>query len=272
MKKLKFIGLPLLLLLVLVTCFVNPITGRSSLQFMSNTELNAMSLSQYQEVLSTSKVVSGLDADRVKTVGERIANAVKFYYKEIGMEKQISEYKWEFNLIEDEQINAWCMPGGKVAVYTGILPVTKDDAGLAVVMGHEISHALAGHSNERISKAMLSEAGKGLITIGAIAKGEDDKKIAIINALYTVGSGLTLLAYDRRSEFEADEMGLYIMAMAGYDPRNAPVFWERMEEASGKSSVPTFLSTHPSPRNRKSTLEAKMPKAMEYYREAIKKN
>jgi len=273
MKRSKIIGYSLLLF-ALTTCFVNPITGRSSIQLMSNTNLNEMSLNQYNEVLSTSKVVSGADSERVKAVGKRIAEAVKLFYKEKGLEKQISEYNWDFNLIEDEQINAWCMPGGKVAVYTGILPVTKDDAGLAVVMGHEISHALAGHSNERISKALLSEAGKGLLTIGVIAKeakGEDSRKLQAIEALYSIGSGVTLLAYDRRSEFEADEMGLYIMAMAGYDPRNAPDFWERMKEASGKSSVPTFLSTHPSPKRRKSVLESNMPKAMEYYREAIKR-
>jgi len=273
MKKSKIIGYSLLLL-ALTTCFVNPITGRSSIQLMSNANLNEMSLSQYNEVLSTSKVISGEDANRVKSVGKRIADAVKLYYTEIGMENQISKYEWEFNLIEDTQINAWCMPGGKVAVYTGILPVTKDDAGLAVVMGHEISHALAGHSNERISKALLAEAGKGLLTIGVIAKeikGEDSKKLEAIRALYSIGSGVALLAYDRRSEFEADEMGLYIMAMAGYDPRNAPDFWDRMKEASGKSSIPTFLSTHPSPKRRKSVLESKMPRAMEYYRAAIKR-
>jgi len=273
MKKSKIIGYSLLLL-TLTTCFVNPITGRSSIQLMSNTNLNKMSLNQYNEVLSTSKVISGPDAERIKAVGKRIANAVKIYYKEKGLEKNISEYNWEFNLIDDKQINAWCMPGGKVAVYTGILPVTKDDAGLAVVMGHEISHALAGHSNERISKALLSEAGKGLLTIGAIAKdarGEDSRKLQAIGALYSIGSGVTLLAYDRRSESEADEMGLYIMAMAGYDPRNAPDFWERMEETSEKSNVPTFLSTHPSPKRRKAMLKSKIPKAMEYYKDAIKR-
>ncbi|AQX04510.1 M48 family metallopeptidase [Elizabethkingia meningoseptica] len=249
----------------LTGCVTNPITGRQSIQIADTNQINATSFQEYKTTLSKSKVVTGADANRVKAVGQRIANAVRMYYRSIGREQDLANYQWEFNLIQDKQLNAWCMPGGKVAVYTGILPVTKDDAGLAVVMGHEISHALAGHGNERISQATLAQYG-GQLVGASISNGQ---MASIFQQLYPVGAQVGLLAYGRKQESEADQMGLYLMAMAGYDPRTAPAFWQRMQDASGGGSgTPAFLSTHPNPANRKAALEAMMPKALEYYRAA----
>ncbi|MCT4330474.1 M48 family metallopeptidase [Elizabethkingia anophelis] len=246
-------------------CVTNPITGRSSIQIADSNQINTMALQEYKTTLSKSKVIAGADATRVKTVGARIANAARNYYRSIGREQDLANYQWEFNLLQDKQLNAWCMPGGKVAVYTGILPVTKDDNGLAVVMGHEISHALAGHGNERISQATLAQYGGQLVGT-SLSNGQ---MASIFNQLYPVGAQVGLLAYGRKQESEADQMGLYLMAMAGYDPRTAPAFWQRMQDASGGASgTPAFLSTHPNPVNRKAALEAMMPKALEYYKAA----
>ncbi|WP_027375901.1 M48 family metallopeptidase [Kaistella palustris] len=247
----------------LVACTTNPITGRSSLQLANNQEISAMALQQYRETLSQSKVITGTTAAKsVQNVGLRIKNAANNYYRSIGREGDLANYQWEFNLLDDKQINAWCMPGGKVAVYTGILPITKNDTGLAVVLGHEISHALAGHGNERISQAMVAQYG-GAILGSTISSGQ---MAAIFQQVYPIGAQVALLKYGRNQELEADEMGLYLMSMAGYDPREAQPFWQRMEAASTGNRPPEFLSTHPSPSNRRADLEKHMPKALEYYR------
>lgn len=247
----------------LTSCVTNPLTGRTSIQTQDNNEINTLSFKEYNSTLAKSKVIKGTaDANRVKSIGNRIANAAKQYYKSIGREQDLANYQWEFNLLDDKQLNAWCMPGGKVAVFTGILPITKDDNGLAVVMGHEISHALAGHGNERMSQAQLAQ-GIGAVIGGSIKGGNASK---IFNQLYPVGAQVGLLSYGRKQESEADKMGLYLMAMAGFDPRTAPSFWERMNAAAGPSNTPAFLSTHPSPSNRKAELQALMPEALKYYR------
>lgn len=245
-------------------CTTNPITGRSSLQLANNQEISAMALQQYRQALSTARVINGTTAAAtVKNVGLRIKNAANNYYKSIGREGDIANYQWEFNLLDDKQVNAWCMPGGKVAVYTGILPYTGSDAGMAVVLGHEISHALAGHGNERISQAMVAQYGGALIG-ATLTKGQMS---GIFNELYPLGAQVALLKYGRSQELEADEMGLYLMAMAGYDPRQAQPFWERMEKSSdGKQRPPEFLSTHPDPDNRRADLQKHMPRALEYYK------
>ena len=154
------------------------------------------------------------------------------------------------------------MPGGKVAFYTGIMPICKTETGVAVVMGHEVAHALAGHGNERVSSAMLAQVG-GTLVSGAI---KNNAMASVFNQLYPIGAQVGLLAYGRRQELEADEMGLYLMAIAGYDPREAQPFWHRMEAASGGARQPEFLSTHPSPENRRKDMDKYMPKALEYYR------
>ncbi|CAD7807642.1 Beta-barrel assembly-enhancing protease [Chryseobacterium aquaeductus] len=250
--------------LAVAACTTNPITGRSSLQIANNSEIEAMALQQYKQTLTESKVVTGSQAQSVKNVGNRIKNAAEKYYASIGRGADLANYKWEFNLLQDSQINAWCMPGGKVAVYSGILPITKDDTGLAVVMGHEVSHALAGHGNERISQAMVAQ---GLGTASGLAI-KNDRAAAIFQTVYPIGSQVALLKYGRNQESEADKMGLYLMSMAGYDPRQAIPFWNRMEASSSGARQPEFLSTHPSPGTRVSGIEKDLPQALAYYKAA----
>ncbi|MDR1877460.1 MAG: M48 family metallopeptidase [Flavobacteriaceae bacterium] len=249
-----------------IACATNPLTGRKSLSLISNSQILPSSFQQYQEVLSSSKVITGTSqAKEVSEVGNRIKNAAEAYYKSIGQTSALDGYEWQFVLIDDPKtVNAWCMPGGKVAVYTGILPVCKDDTGLAVVLGHEIAHALAGHGAEKISQAYVAEIGGQLL--GGVTNNEALRNV--INEYYPVASGITLLRYGRKQETDADAMGIYIMAMAGYDPREAPVFWQRMVETTGSRNTPEFLSTHPDPQNRIADLNKIMPKALEYYKAA----
>ena len=250
--------------LMMMACTTNPITGRKSLQLANDQEITAMALQQYQETLSKSKVISGTTAAKsVQNVGARIKNAANNYYRSIGRESDLANYQWEFKLIDDKQVNAWCMPGGKVAVYTGILPISKTDTGLAVVLGHEVSHALAGHGNERISQAMVAQYGGAIL--GSTTSGQ---MATVFQQVYPIGAQVALLKYGRSQELEADEMGLYLMSMAGYDPREAQPFWQRMESSSTSSGTPEFLSTHPSPENRRADLEKHLPKALEYYKTA----
>lgn len=254
-----------ILSIALIACTTNPITGRKTLQLANNQEIAAAALQQYQQALSTAKVISGTTASKsVQNVGLRLKNAANNYYRGIGREADIADYQWEFNLLDDKQINAWCMPGGKVAVYTGILPITKTDTGLAVVLGHEISHALAGHGNERISQAMVAQYG-GAILGSTISNAQLSQ---IFQQAYPIGAQVALLKYGRSQELEADEMGLYLMGMAGYDPREAYPFWQRMEAAGSGNRPPEFLSTHPNPETRRADLEKHMPKALQYYKTA----
>ncbi|MHA6726484.1 M48 family metallopeptidase [Chryseobacterium sp. A301] len=252
--------------LLMIACTTNPLTGRQSVQLVSDAEIASMAVQQYQEVLSKSKVVKGTTAaNQVKNVGLRLQNAAKNYYNSIGRSQDLTSFNWEYNLIQDASANAWCMPGGKVAVYSGILPITQNETGLAVVLGHEISHALAGHGNERISQAMIAQYG-GQILGGTISNGQLGQ---VLGSIYSVGGQVALLKYGRKQELEADEMGLYLMSMAGYDPRGATPFWNRMESMTTSGNrPPEFLSTHPSPENRKSQIAAHLPKALEYYKNA----
>ncbi len=250
----------------LLACTVNPMTGRKSIQIGSlNSEIQASSFEQYKETLAKAKVISGTTAAKqVSTVGNKIKTAAEKYYASIGRSSSLSNYAWEFHLLDDVQVNAWCMPGGKVAVYTGILPITKDATGMAVVLGHEVSHALAGHGNERISQAMIAQYG-GSILGSAISSSQWQQ---VFQQAYPVGAQVALLKYGRSQELEADQMGLYLMAMAGYNPQQAIPFWQRMEAQSSGSSTPEFLSTHPSPGNRIADIQSNMPKALEYYKAA----
>lgn len=267
MKIIRILGIGTLTATMLA-CTTNPMTGKRSLQIANNSELNAVSFQQYKTTLSKSKVVNGTTASNtVKTVGMRIQKAAEQYYKSIGRSEALADYRWEFNLIDENQANAWCMPGGKVAVYTGILPITKTDNGLAVVMGHEVAHALAGHGNSRVSQAMIAQYGGALLGSAISNKNWS----AIFGQLYPIGSDMAMKAYGRSQELEADEMGLYLMAIAGYDPREAQPFWQRMESASSGNRVPSFLSTHPSPVTRRADIEKHLPKALSYYKNTGKK-
>lgn len=253
------------LLFLLFACATVPVTGRKSLNILPDSQLLAMSLDEYNKVLQKSKLSRDpAKVQMVKQVGERIAKATEAFFREKGLASEIDKYKWEFNLIEDDKtVNAWCMPGGKVAVYTGILPVTENDTGLAVVMGHEISHAIAKHGNERMSQGLLAQLGAvGLATALSTSPGPTSQ---IFMAAYGLGANVgLLLPYSRLQESEADHIGLILMAKAGYDPRQAIPFWERMNKQGG-SRPPAFLSTHPAPETRIKDIQAELPEAMKYY-------
>jgi predicted Zn-dependent protease len=261
--RMGFIGI----LLFLLSCATVPLTERKSLRLVPDSEIISMSYQQYAEVLKKSKLSNDqAKVQMVKRVGERIAKAAEELLRELKMESEIKDYKWEFNLIEDDKvINAWCMPGGKVAVYTGILPIAQDETGLAVVMGHEIAHALAKHGNERMSEALLIQLGGASLSV-ALAK-QPGAAQQIFMAAYGMGAQVGfMLPYSRLHESEADRIGLIMMAKAGYDPREAIPFWQRMNEKGGKRP-PEFLSTHPAPETRIKQIQALIPEAMKYYKE-----
>jgi predicted Zn-dependent protease len=249
---------------LLMSCAEVPLTGRRQLRLVNNSELYALSFQAYTQFLQENQVVSSsAQAATVKNVGNKLRVAIETYMRQNNMSAVLEDYKWEFNLVEDKNINAFCMPGGKVVVFTGILPVTQDETGLAVVMGHEIAHAIAEHGNERTSQGLLAN---GLLQAGSISV-NTNPTMAYQLALQAAGLGtqLGLLAYGRKQESEADEIGLIMMAMAGYDPKAAVPFWQRMGAQSQGQAPPEFLSTHPSHENRISRLQKLIPKAMEYY-------
>ncbi|MDW3195672.1 MAG: M48 family metallopeptidase [Cytophagales bacterium] len=259
----------LFIVLLMAQCAKVPITGRSQLSLIPNKDVLPMSFEQYEEVKKTNEVItSGEQAEMVKRAGTRIQKGVEKYFAEQGQSGYLNDYEWEYILIkDDETVNAWCMPGGKVAFYTAILPICKDETGLAVVMGHEIAHAIANHGRERISHTLAVQTGLSLATIalgGAGASLTGDMVLQGAGA----ASNLGILKFSRKHESEADELGLYFMAMAGYDPQQAPAFWERMSAQSGGKAPPEFMSTHPSHSTRISDLQQNMPKALEYYRQA----
>ncbi len=255
--------------LIMTACATNPLTGRKSLALVDNQQLIPMALQQYNQVLSESKVVKNTsDAKKIQNVGQRLKRAAEQFYQSHDMGYLIQNYQWEFNLIESDQLNAWCMPGGKVAFYTGIMPVCQDETGVAVVMGHEIAHALAGHGAERASQAMVAQYG-GQIAGASLSQTQWS---GLFNQLYPVGAQTAIMSYSRKQELDADKAGLFLMAMAGFDPRQAPVFWQRMEAATGdQQGPPEFLSTHPNPERRRSDLNANMLEAMQYYNQATGK-
>ena len=253
-------------LLSVVGCATVPVTGRKSLSLLPESELLSMSLQEYNDVLKKSKLSRDPEkVQMVKRVGERIARATEEFFRESGMASEINNYKWEFNLIEDAKtVNAWCMPGGKVAVYTGILPVTQNDTGLAVVMGHEIAHAIAKHGNERMSQGLLEQL--GAVGLSAALSTHPGPTSQIFQAVYGAGANVgILLPYSRLQESEADRIGLVLMAKAGYDPREAIPFWQRMNKQGG-GRPPEFLSTHPAPETRIKQIESEIPEAMRYYK------
>ncbi|MDR1155150.1 MAG: M48 family metallopeptidase [Bacteroidales bacterium] len=248
-------------------CSSVPVTGRRQLSIVPASEMNSLAITSYKETLSASKLsTSAEQTAMIKRVGARISKAVEQYMAEKNMSSAISGFQWEFNLIDDPNtVNAWCMPGGKVAFYTGILPVCRNDAGVAVVMGHEIAHAVANHSGERMSQELVVQMGSTALSTSLSQKPEQTQQLAL--SVYGVGSQvLGILPYSRLHESEADKMGLVFMAMAGYDPNEAPEFWERMKAASGSSKTPQFLSTHPSDSKRINDLQAAMTEAMKYYK------
>lgn len=264
MKKLLFITL--IAVAILVACAKVPITGRKQMNLVSESTIMGMADTQYQEVLHTSRLVPDSDprTRQVKSVGDKIAAAATKYLKDNKQGKRVEGFQWAFNLIDEPTVNAWCMPGGKVAFYTGILPITANEPGLAVVMGHEVAHAIARHGNERMSQAIALQ-GAGM-TVEVLTSQKPGLARDIFLQSMGVGGQLGMLAYSRTHETEADKMGLIFMAMAGYDPREAPKFWERMSASSGGGAPPELLSTHPSDATRIRDLEAFMPEALKYYK------
>jgi predicted Zn-dependent protease len=260
MKKLIILSL-----FFLVSCAVVPMTGRKQFVAIPSSQMITLSAESYSKVLSEAKLSSNRDyVNSVRKVGEGLTVAVEAYLKQNKLSSATDGYEWQYNVLVSEELNAWCMPGGQIAFYEGILPVCQDDNGIAVVMGHEIAHAVAQHGNERLSQQLA-------IQMGGVALSEalsTQKPETLYLAMLAFGVGAKLgveLPYSRTHETEADELGLYFMAMAGYDPRTAPAFWERME-AKSSSRPPKFLSTHPNPSDRIANLNRIMPKALEYYK------
>lgn len=257
-------SLAVLLLFIAVACSSVPLTGRSQLRLLPDSQLATLGLDSYKQVLSESKLSDDpAQVETVRRVGMRLARAAEDYLRANNL--STANYAWEFNVIKDDKTaNAWCLPGGKVAVYSGILPITKNDAGLAVVMGHEIAHALANHGNERMSQGMMAQMGE--IALSTALKNQPGQTKNLFMTSYGVASQVgVLLPYSRVHESEADRIGLTLMAMAGYDPHEAIPFWQRMNE-SGGARPPEFLSTHPAPESRINNIRQYIPEAMAVYK------
>lgn len=254
---------------ILVACSKVPITDRKQVNLLPESTLNDMARNQYRQFLTENKVVPATDADArmVQNVGNNIKSAVETYLKQNKMTDRIQGYNWEFNLIDNSDANAWAMPGGKVAIYTGILPLTQNETGLAVVMGHEIAHAIARHGNERMSQALLAQLGGIGLSVALNEKPKETQNIFL--TAYGVGSTLGILKYSRTHESEADKLGLIFMAIAGYNPDEAVAFWERMAKHHSGPKPPEFVSTHPSDATRIKDIKAYLPQARKYYKPQI---
>jgi metalloendopeptidase OMA1, mitochondrial len=267
MKKL-FLTASVAGILLFNSCSTVPLTGRSRFDLVSNDQVLPMAFQAYSTFLTENKSTvlpaSNAQALKVKTVGSRLITAVKSYMNSNNYGNLIADYQWEVNVVQNNEKNAWCMPGGKIVVYTGILPVTQDDAGLATVMGHEIAHAIAGHSAERMSQEMVAQ---GVGAAAGVALSKNPKTQSIFNTLYGVGTPVAMLKFSRNQELEADRLGLIFMAMAGYNPQNATSFWNRMSAASAGAQKPAeFLSTHPSDATRIAQIQKYLPEAQQFYK------
>lgn len=246
-------------------CSTVPLTGRTQLNLIPASQMLSMSYQEYGTFLKSNKLSTDTQATAmVKRIGGRIQGAVERYFREKGIQGSLAGYQWEFNLVEDKQVNAWCMPGGKVVVYNGILPVTQTEEGLAVVMGHEIAHAVAEHGNERMSQGLLAELGGAALDVALENKPQQTRELW--QSAFGLGAQVgVLLPFSRTQESEADELGLTFMAMAGYDPREAVAFWQRMSANKAGQAPPEFLSTHPSDQTRIRQIQEHLPQALKYY-------
>lgn len=250
---------------VIYACATVPLTGRKQLSLVSNSEIIPLVNAQYDSVIRVGPLSK--DAQKtamVKNVGVKIQKAVEKFMAEKNLTSELDGFKWEFNLIDDPKtVNAWCMPGGKVAFYTGIMPICNDEAGVAVVMGHEVAHAIANHGRERMSQGLAQQFGLSTISV-ALGQNPSMTNQILLQAV-GVGSQIGMLKFSRQHESEADEIGLMFMAIAGYDPREAPKFWERMAAGNKGAGQPEWLSTHPSDETRIANLNNLLPKALKYY-------
>lgn len=254
--------------LSLYSCSKNAFTGRSQLSLIPESELQSMAATEYRQFLTQNKVVAttaNKDAEMVRRVGQRITDAITQYFTSQGKANLLEGYQWEYNLVDSKDVNAWCMPGGKIVVYTGLLPITQNEAALAVVVGHEVTHALAKHGNERMSQGIFQQLGGVALSVAVANKSQETQNI--FNQAYGIGSAVgVILPFSRKQEYEADQFGLNFAAMAGYNPQEAIPLWERMEAAGGGNKPPEFLSTHPAEGNRIEKLKKQMPEALKYYK------
>lgn len=268
--RISFFCTLLVAALTIYSCKNNPITGRSQMSLIPETELQNMSAQQYAQFLASNRVVptttGNKDAVMVRRCGDRIIEAITKYYNEKGLGAELSGYKWEVNLVDDKTPNAWCMPGGKIVVYTGLLPITQNEDALAVVMGHEVAHALGKHGSERMSKGMIQQFGALSLSLAMANKPQVTQNLWM--QAYGMGSNvLGILPFSRKHELEADRLGLQFSALAGYDPRAAIPFWQRMGQLSQGQAPPEFLSTHPSDGRRIEELNKIMDDVVKnYYR------
>jgi predicted Zn-dependent protease len=257
--KVKKILLILLCMMSLLTCVTNPLTGKNTMALVGNRELFASSFQQYNQFLSENKVITGTaDANMVERIGVNIRRAAEKWLASEGKSSYLKDYKWEYHLVDSKEVNAWCMPGGKIVVYTGILPLTQTEDGLATVMGHEVAHALLNHGQQRVSAGVLQQI--GAVGVAIASSGNSKESQELLMTAYGVGSSLFgTLPFSRKHESEADHYGLILMAIAGYNPEASVPFWQRMAAKGG--GVPEFLSTHPSDTTRIKKLRASIPEA-----------
>lgn len=245
-------------------CGSVPVTGRKQLSLVSNDEVLSLSLQQYGEFIKSAPISTNkANTALVQKVGRNIATAVETYLRNNGYANELSSYSWEFNLVKSADVNAFCMPGGKIVVYEGILPYTQNETGLAVVLGHEVAHAVAKHANERMSNQMATQYGTAALGTALGGTSAVTQKVAATALGLGTQYGI-LLPYSRKQELEADQLGLIFMAMAGYDPSMASAFWQRMSQQGG--STPEFMSTHPSDATRIKQIEKDLPEALKYYK------
>ena len=259
MKFKKIISV-FVLLLVVMACSTNPFTGKQTMALVPNSQLFPTAFQQYNQVLSESKVVTGTaQSEMIKRVGQRISVAAERWLNANGYQGYLKDYKWEYNLIDDKTVNAWCMPGGKIVFYTGILPIAQSETGVAAIMGHEVAHALANHGQQRMSADYIQQ---GVALAGNIAIQNDNDRAAF-NQYYGIGSQVgVMLPFSRSHEAEADKIGLILMALAGYNPSEAAELWKRMEANSGGNAPPEILSTHPSNASRIQNIQSLVPMAV----------
>lgn len=248
MKRTSF-GLLLILMILLQACATNPFTGKKTMALTPNSELFPMAFAQYSEVLKEAKVIKGTpEAQMLERVGQKLKTAAETYMNANGYTNYMNDYEWEFALLDNPQVNAWCMPGGKIAFYTGIMPIAQTEAGIAAIMGHEMAHALANHGQQRMSAGIYQQLAG---TAGALALSNNPKALNTFMQAYGIGSELgVMLPFSRKHESEADKIGLLLMAIAGYEPLEAAYLWQRMDQHSGGASMPEFMSTHPTSQTR----------------------
>ena len=260
--KIKNTFILALTILLVCACKTNPFTGKKTLNFIKNENLFPAAFVQYNQFLTENTVITDSpDANMVKNIGAKMAVAAERYLTAKGEPGYLKDYKWEYNLVQDNSVNAWAMPGGKIVVYTGILPITQSETGLAMVMGHELAHALANHGAQRMSAAQVQQI--GAVGVAVAGSGQSPEAQQQLMEYYGVGSTLAgTLPFSRKHETEADEIGIVLAAIAGYDPYEASKLWERMKAASGGEAPPEIMSTHPSNDSRIANLREKAPFAV----------